>query len=257
LAFRTNQGQIGNLIEIYSLFISIYLANSDQDEFMRELYSKEKSLKQSIMSKLKQVIFVLIFLTIMSLQVKAQPIPVELMIGNNYGAFELTFSKSLANNSRFGFFHMNSVEFGYHEDYSSIILQDLLYVEALKNFRIAGGLAYTSGGFNPTAGLQYIVSGPRFFFLFAPRINIKSDYSYDIMNIIQYKVPLNENLKLFTRAKFLNVFTPKGNIKSYQWFRLGLEIKGIQFGLALNIDERGPHPNVLTNWGAFIRKDIF
>lgn len=188
---------------------------------------------------------------------KAQPIPIELMFGNDYGVFELSFNKSLAKDSKLGFFHMNSVEFGYDGNYSSIILQDLLYVEAIKNLRIAGGLAYTPGGFNPTAGLQYIYSGPKLFFLCAPRVNIKSDYSYDIMNIIQYKIRLKENLKLFTRAKFLNVFDPNGNIKSYQWFRLGLETKGIQFGLGINLDERGPNPELTTNWGAFIRKEIF
>lgn len=189
--------------------------------------------------------------------VNAQPIPIELMFGNDYGAFELAFSKNMGKDSKLGFFHMNSLEFGYDGEYSSIILQDLLYIETLKNFRLAGGLAYTPGGFNPTVGLQYIFTNQKLFFLCAPRINIKSDYSYDIMNIIQYIVPLNEKLKLFTRAKFLNVFDLNGNIKSYQWFRLGLESKGIQFGLAFNLDERGPDPSLSTNWGAFIRKEIF
>ncbi|HPF51638.1 MAG TPA: hypothetical protein PK335_08675 [Draconibacterium sp.] len=201
-------------------------------------------------------LFLIPVFTLTGFQLKAQPMPIELMFGNDYGVFELSFSKNLAKDSKLGFFHMNSVEFGYDGNYSSIILQDLLYIEALKNFRVAGGLAYTPGGFNPTAGLQYIISASKFFFLCAPRLNIKNDYSYDIMNIIQYKTPLNDHLKLFTRAKFLNVFTPNENIKSYQWFRLGLETKGIQFGLAFNLDERGPDPTLTTNWGAFIRKEI-
>ncbi len=188
---------------------------------------------------------------------RAQPIPIELMFGNDYGVFELAFSKNLAKDSRVGFFHLNSVEFGYDGDYSSIIVQDLLYIETLKHLNLAGGLAYTPGGFNPTVGLQYIVSGPKFFLLCAPRINIESDPTYDIMTIIQYKAPINEKLKLFTRAKFLNVFNADMNIKSYQWFRLGLETKGIQFGLGINLDERGPDPSLTTNWGVFIRKEIF
>ncbi|HPF52935.1 MAG TPA: hypothetical protein PK335_15250 [Draconibacterium sp.] len=85
---------------------------------------------------------------------KTQPMPIELMFGNNYGVFELSFNKSLVKESKLGFFHMNSVEFGYHGEYSSIIFQDLLYVEALKNLRVAGGLAYTPCGFNPTTGLH-------------------------------------------------------------------------------------------------------
>ncbi len=209
------------------------------------------------MKKSKSLFLILPLIILSSITVKSQPIPIELMFGNDYGVFELSFSKSLVKDSKLGFFHMNSVEFGYDGNYSSIILQDLLYMETLKNLRVAGGLAYTPGGFNPTAGLQYNYVNQKLFILCAPRINIKSDYSYDIMNIVQYKIPLNENLKFFTRAKFLNVFAPKGNIKSYQWFRLGLETKGIQFGLAVNLDERGPAPKLLTNWGAFIRKEIF
>jgi hypothetical protein len=94
-------------------------------------------------------------------------------------------------------------------------------------------------------------------FLCAPRVNIDSEPSYDIMNIIQYETPLNERTTLFVRAKFLNVFDAVGNIKSYQWFRLGLETKGIQFGLAFNLDENGPNPKVEGNLGVFVRKEIF
>jgi hypothetical protein len=39
--------------------------------------------------------------------------------------------------------------------------------------------------------------------------------------------------------------------------RLGIELKGIQFGLAANLDEYGPDPSVDTNFGLFIRKEIF
>jgi hypothetical protein len=39
--------------------------------------------------------------------------------------------------------------------------------------------------------------------------------------------------------------------------RLGLEIKGIQFGLAANLDEYGIHSSVESNIGIFIRKEIF
>jgi hypothetical protein len=55
----------------------------------------------------------------------------------------------------------------------------------------------------------------------------------------------------------LNLFDASTHIKSYQWFRLGFDIKGIQFGLAANIDEFGPEPSVETNFGVFVRKEIF
>lgn len=198
-----------------------------------------------------------LFFSLFQGQLKAQPIPIEVMFGNDYGAFELTVSKSFSPESRLGFFHLSSIEFGYDGDYSSIIVQELLTLETLKNLHLTGGIAYTPGGFSPTAGLQYIIAGPKFMFLCAPRMSFAHDLSYDVMTIIQYKAPLNDNLKLFTRAKLLNVFDANGNIKSYQWFRLGLDARNIQFGLAFNLDERGPSPSLRTNWGIFVSKEIF
>jgi hypothetical protein len=133
----------------------------------------------------------------------------------------------------------------------------LLYVETIKNLRVAGGVAYSSGGFDPTAGLQYVYSGRKFFFLFAPRVNIESDPSYDFMTILQFKPSISDNFKFYSRIQALNVFNSSGNIKSYQWLRIGLEIKGVQFGLAADFDEYGPNPSVTNNLGIFLRKEIF
>jgi hypothetical protein len=202
-----------------------------------------------------QIISLLILTGIMA---KAQPIPVELMIGDKYGTVNLAFNRSFSQNSKLGFFHMNTVQFYYKDEIkNSFLLQDLLYVEAIKNLRVAGGVVFSKGGFNTTAGLQYVFSGKKLLFLCAPRVNIESEPSYDIMTIFQYKTPINDRVKLFTRVQALNLFDANGNIKSYQWMRLGLEAKGIQFGLAANLDEYGPNPSLDTNLGIFIRKEIF
>jgi hypothetical protein len=207
--------------------------------------------------KLIRVILFTVFISIPGLTI-AQPIPVEFMMGNKNGIINLSFARNFSEQSKLGFFHMNTVQFDYNdEDKNSFILQDLLYYEPLKNFRIAGGAAYSKGGFNPTAGIQYIYSGRKLFILFAPRVNIESEPSYDFMTILQYKPQLNDKLKLYTRFQMLNLFDSGGNIRSYQWFRLGIEIKKIQFGLAVNFDEYGPDPGVEPNFGLFIRKELF
>jgi hypothetical protein len=77
------------------------------------------------------------------------------------------------------------------------------------------------------------------------------------MTSIQFKPEINDRLKLYTRIQMLNLFNADGNIKSYQWMRLGLEAKGLQFGLAFNLDEYGPDPSVDASYGVFIRKEIF
>jgi hypothetical protein len=200
-----------------------------------------------------------IFLFLLNgISVKAQPVPVELMMGNKYGSVNLSFNRNFSPTSKFGFFHMNTVQFDYKDETkNSFILQDLAYYEIIKNLRITGGVAYSKGGFDPTAGLQYVYSGKKFLFLFAPRVNIESDPSYDMMTILQYKPLINDHLKLFTRVQMLNLFSADGNIRSYQWMRIGLETKGIQFGLAANLDEYGPNPSVESNFGVFLRKEIF
>ena len=75
-------------------------------------------------------------------------------------------------------------------------------------------------------------SGEKFLYLCAPRINIESNPSYDIMTILQFKPEINDRVKLFTRIQMLNLFNSGRNIRFYQWMRLGLEVKGLQFGLA-------------------------
>ena len=39
--------------------------------------------------------------------------------------------------------------------------------------------------------------------------------------------------------------------------RPGLEVKGLRFGLAVDPDEYCPDPSVESNFGLFLRKEIF
>ena len=210
------------------------------------------------MKQFKTIGSIIFFFLFNGIMVNAQPIPVELMMGNKYGTVNVSLNRSFSQKSRLGFFHMNTVQFDYNDELkNSFLLQDLVYVETFKNLRIAAGVAYSKGGFNTTAGLQYVYSGKKLVFLCAPRINIESDPSFDVMTIIQYKPEINDRIRLFTRIQMLNLFNSEGNIKSYQWMRLGLEVKGLQFGLAANLDEYGPNPSVESNFGLFLRKEIF
>ncbi len=202
--------------------------------------------------------FSIVLLFFITVPVQSQAIPVELMTGYRYLTINLVVSKSFTETSKFGFFHMNTIGVDYdNKEENDFSMQDLLTYEPLNNFRLTGGAFYGKPGFKPTMGIQYLVTGKKLFILIAPRVNIESDPAYDIFSIIQFKAPLTENTKLYTRLQLLNLFDSNGNIKSYQWFRLGLEIKGIQFGAAFNLDEFGPDPQVQYNAGLFIRREIF
>ena len=105
--------------------------------------------------------------------------------------------------------------------------------------------------------MQFAYAGEKLLFLLAPRINIEPDPCWAVMTIVQFRPALIERTKLYTRLQLLNLFDRNGNIKSYQWMRLGLEIHDIQFGLAFNLDEHGLHSSLKTNFGVFLRKEIF
>jgi len=205
---------------------------------------------------LKSVLFV--FFISITYHSFSQPIPVELMTGNRYATINVVVDKKFTQSSKLGFFHINTIQVDYKNKLNNdFMMEDLLYFEPVKHFRLTGGAFYGQPGFIPTVGLQYVRAGKDLFMIIAPRVNLQKNLEYDIVSIFQYNPELNEKIKLYSRLQFLNIFDSSSNIKSYQWIRLGLEIDGIQFGLAADFDEYGPHPKVQYNLGLFIRREIF
>jgi hypothetical protein len=64
------------------------------------------------------------------------------------------------------------------------------------------------------------------------------------------------NAKLYLSAQLLNTFDTSVHVKSYQWLRARLDIKGTQFGLAVTFDEFGPDPDLRLTAGLFVRREI-
>ena len=210
------------------------------------------------MKKINAFLPLTLLLLFASNLIDAQPIPVEFMMGNKYGSINITFTRKFSPESRFGVFHLNSLEFDYDEEYkNSIILKDLLFVETVKNLKLAGGGIYTNGGLSAQAGLIYSLKTDNFLVLCNPGITVENDPVYDIMTIFQFTPKINDQLHLHARAQFLNVFNSEMNLKSYQRMRLGVENKGWCYGLAFNLDENGPNPSAETNFGVFVQKNIF
>lgn len=189
----------------------------------------------------------------------AQPIPVEFMAGSRYATVNLVMNKKFTQTSRLGFFHLNTLTMDYNEEASNdLFLQNLLTFEVVKNLRITGGASYAvQPGIKPTMGLQYVLATKDFFLLLSPRVNIAAEPALSIFTLLRYRPKLTEKSNLFLGAQLLNIFDAKSHIKSYQWLRVGLEIKGTQFGLAANLDEFGPAPRVQFSAGLFVRREIF
>jgi len=196
--------------------------------------------------------------TLIPASVFSQPIPAEFIAGNNYSTIGLIVNKKFSETSKFGIFHLNKLDIYYNDkEKNDLILQDLLFYEPIKSFRITGGAFYGGHGFSPTAGFQYVKKYKSLFILIAPRINIEHDPAYDMMSIIQYTPKLSEKMNLYTSLKYLKVFDSGGNIKSNPEFKLGLEKGNYQFGFSVALNRQCPYPENEYNFGVFVVREIF
>ena len=95
------------------------------------------------------------------------------------------------------------------------------------------------------------------FVLVAPRVNLESDPSYSIFSILRYSRGEIGRPRLYLALQALNAFDARQHIRSYQWTRIGADVRGTQFGLAVNFDEAGPNPRVNASVGVFVRREVF
>lgn len=188
----------------------------------------------------------------------AQPIPVELTVTEDYATTNLVVSRMFTPTSRLGFFHLSTIEMVYEdESQNGMAIQNLMFVQLPREFRVTGGAFVSERGFSPTAGMQYIKAGRDLFVLLAPRVNIESDPSYSVFSIVRYRPQITPTTRLYLGAQLLNTFSAERHLRSYQWLRFGLEVKGTQFGLAVNLDQEGPARHFSHGLGAFVRREIF
>jgi len=212
------------------------------------------------MKQFKTLVSIILLLIITGILAKAQPIPAELMLGNKYGTLKMIVSKNFSPTSKFGIFHINILQFDYlHNLENDLMLQDLVFFEPIKNFRITGGGLYTGkGGFLPTAGIQYKLNNKSLFLLLSPRMNFKDGNNEgDIFSIFQMTPKINEKFDFVVGIQSLFLFNRDGNIKSGQDLRFGIGYKQTQVGIAAGLEQVGPHYKSFSNFGIFIEKSIF
>ena len=187
-----------------------------------------------------------------------QPIPVEAVVGTRYVSTNLVMSRPWAEGSPLGVFHLTTAVLDYDKAADSdLTTQTLLFVEPVEGFRLTGGVFYADGpGFSPSLGVQFVRPGRRWFVLVSPRVNVEADPSYSVFSILRYTPPLTDRLDLYAGVQALTLFDGDGHIKSYQWGRLGVDVGGTQLGLALNLDEDGPRPEVRASVGLFARREL-
>lgn len=185
------------------------------------------------------------------------PIPVEFFVGNRAITYQHVLSKNILNN-KFNFFNVVSVDAEYKENGNNIF-----FVESLISYKIAkkfslgiGGQLQNIGAF-AIVGAQFTHATDSFLLVVLPTVNITGKTNYEQFLLLEYRPKINEKTRGYLRTQFL-VNTDFANYnRGYQQFRLGLEKKNIQFGLAATFDQFNSSVITTSNYGVFTRYLIF
>ncbi len=87
-------------------------------------------------------------------------------------------------------------------------------------------------------------------------IEVSEPNTYSWFSILRYTSQINDKWKLYSSLELFSNFNKVDHVASVQRMRLGLDYKGYQFGLALNLSGLGKDYSTDSNPGLFIRKQF-
>ncbi len=211
---------------------------------------------------MKRILFTALILIVVKLAV-AQPINLEVMAGNDYLFYQHLIAKKFAAQSPFGFMHIANVSNRYQTDIKkggrpNEVMNQVYITSALnKHFTLLTGIFYNHvTGIRASAGIQFAMPFKNGLFVTVPRADIEHRGSVEMMSMLEYQPAITKTVKLYSRLQVMSNYGAFRHNRSYQRLRLGINLKGVQFGAAMNLDEYGKESKLYFNTGIFIRKEI-
>lgn len=138
-----------------------------------------------------------------------------------------------------------------------------LFTGAYLNYTTTSGLGTTLVGRISSReagldiGIHYFKANKNFLIYALPSVSLKSSLNYSWFSIIRYTPVLGEKTRLYSSLELFAAFRQSQYLASVQRLRLGLDLQGYQFGLALNLSGLGDDfPGSDINPGLFIRKQF-
>jgi hypothetical protein len=194
------------------------------------------------------------------------PIPIELIAGNKAFAFQLIASKQFSPSSKVGFFNVTNFTGNYKEvnQTSDFLSQSFLTAEVWRGISLAAGLSAIGSSttpltVRPTAGLQYLLASRDFVVVILPRFDLTQTYNFETFAVFEYKPMLSKKWGIYSRVQGLYNYNTKLGFHEISsiYLRLGLSYNNFQFGAGTNLDFYGPDNQNVSNFGAFIKTDLF
>lgn len=197
------------------------------------------------------------FLLALSVLMKGQTIPVELMVGHSSAWYQHTYSRNYTD-SRLGFFNTSSVLRPHESEYrTELMSQSYLTIRWRRSVKAGLGLFYASvPGLRPSFNLQFFFKFKNGYAVLVPRVDLCFAPSHDLMFLTEYMPPLSKTLSLHVKFQTMLNYSGLRHNRSYQNIRLGIQKQGWQTGIALNLDAFGSECVYRQSLGIYVKKDL-
>jgi hypothetical protein len=213
----------------------------------------------------KALLFLIILFAVLTIfaQEKVEksqsPIPVEFLVGNNRTYFELSLNRNIGGKWFFSNMTTGAVDYKGTANETEVIMSNSMAYRFCKHLGASAGLQYHYyKGLVPNVALNASYSNKILILSWTTGMNFMPAYEWKNTAIVEFKPQLNENLSLYARA--LGVYSQNLNKnlhdRSFYYFRLGLTIKRVTFGLGANFDYYGPDMVYKENYGVFFKANL-
>ncbi len=199
-------------------------------------------------------LFAYLLIIVMNTQTHAQSL--EMMPGTERFFADVQWLEALDSNRKWSVFSRVRATDDYRENTN-------LFMGAYLNYTTSTGFGGTvlgrisTGGSGGDIGVHYFRASKTFMIFALASLDLASDLAYSWFSIARYRPEISEKLQLYTSLELFSNFNQSGHAASVQRIRAGLESRGYQFGLALNLAGFGQdYSNTDLNPGVFIRKEF-
>ena len=194
-------------------------------------------------------------------QILAQGYTAEIMPGNRYLFYQHLFHQPFRENGKTGIVHIANISTWYEQNpikggmSNEIMNQAYISFRAGHSFTIMGGIFYANvTGIRPAIAAQFAHRFKNGLIVLVPRADVINKGSVELMGMLEYEPHITKHTKLYTRLQFMTNTGPFHHNRSYQRARLGVHIKKLQTGIAVNVNEYGYPAKLKVNTGLFLRK---
>lgn len=207
------------------------------------------------------MIKLLLALLLLSVAAYAQTGNVELMPGNRYFHQMHSVEFPLNASCKFSWQQLGTIIKYYDKGSGKNLPQDELMNQSYlvyhlsEKLAVKSGLFYTNvGGYHTSVALQFKWKLKQGILLLSPRANLSRVQAYELFSLVEYKIGADKKWPVVVRYQGMSSVGLKGHNRSYQAFRIGMQVKKNQLGAGITLDEFGKENRIYSNFGLYFRR---